>query len=73
MGIQNNSQALNPRYRRRHSLPLFVHADNNEWVDKAKNLMKTTGAEDISSTTEESFAILQRTEPQWIAKREVNI
>lgn len=33
---------------------LSVHADDNDWVKKAKDLMERTGAEDISSTTEES-------------------
>lgn len=33
---------------------LSVHADNSEWVDKAKDLLKRTGARDISSTGEAS-------------------
>jgi hypothetical protein len=33
---------------------LSVHCDNSDWVGKAKNLLKETGAEDISSTGEAS-------------------
>jgi len=29
-----------------------VHCDSSNWVNKAKNLLNSTGAEDISSTTE---------------------
>jgi hypothetical protein len=31
-----------------------VHCDNSDWADRAKNLMKSTGAEDISSAGEAS-------------------
>ena len=31
---------------------LSVHCDNSEWTDKAKELLKRTGAENISSTGE---------------------
>lgn len=33
---------------------MSVHCDNNKWRDDAKNILKETGAEDISSTTESS-------------------
>jgi hypothetical protein len=33
---------------------LSVHCDNSEWVSRAKDLLKATGAEDISSTGEAS-------------------
>ena len=33
---------------------LSVHCDNSDWVGKAKDLLKQTGAEDISSTGEAS-------------------
>jgi len=33
---------------------MSVHCDNSDWADKAKELMKSTGAEDISSTSEAS-------------------
>jgi hypothetical protein len=33
---------------------LSVHCDNSDWVSKAKDLLKHTGAEDISSTGEAS-------------------
>ena len=29
-----------------------IHCDNSEWVDRAKQILKDTGAEDISSTGE---------------------
>ena len=31
---------------------LSVHSDNSEWVTRAKEILKSTGAEDISSTEE---------------------
>ena len=31
-----------------------IHCDNSDWVTKAKDMMKATGAEDISSTGEAS-------------------
>ena len=33
---------------------LSVHCDNSEWVGKAKDVLKQTGAEDVSSTGEAS-------------------
>ena len=33
---------------------LSVHCDNSDWVGKAKDILKTTGAEDVSSTGEAS-------------------
>ena len=33
---------------------LSVHCDNSDWVKKAKDLLKQTGADDISSTGEAS-------------------
>lgn len=33
---------------------LSVHCDNSDWVSKAKDLLKHTGAEDVSSTGEAS-------------------
>lgn len=33
---------------------LSVHCDNSEWVDKAKDILKETGAEDVSSAGEKS-------------------
>ncbi|MBV8553721.1 MAG: general stress protein [Acidobacteriaceae bacterium] len=33
---------------------LSVHCDNSDWVTKAKDLLKRTGAEDVSSTGEAS-------------------
>lgn len=33
---------------------MSIHCDNSDWADKAKELMKSTGAEDISSSTEAS-------------------
>jgi len=31
---------------------LSVHSDNSDWTNKAKDILKNTGAEDISSTSE---------------------
>lgn len=31
---------------------LSVHCDNNDWTNKAKDLLETSGAKDVSSTTE---------------------
>jgi hypothetical protein len=33
---------------------LSVHSDNSEWTSKAKDILKRTGAEDVSSTGEAS-------------------
>jgi hypothetical protein len=33
---------------------LSVHCDNSEWVDRAKDLLKRTGAEDVASAGEAS-------------------
>jgi hypothetical protein len=33
---------------------LSVHADNSDWVKKAKDILSATGAEDVSSTGEAS-------------------
>jgi len=33
---------------------LSVHCDNNDWASKAKDILKHSGAEDISSTSEAS-------------------
>jgi hypothetical protein len=34
------------------SILLSVHADDSKWTDKAERILKDTGAEDISSTSE---------------------
>jgi len=31
---------------------LSVHADNSEWIDRAKKILEATGAEDIASSSE---------------------
>lgn len=43
-----------------------VHCDSSQWVDRAKELMKTTGAQDLSSTGEASadFAKTDKPEPR---------
>jgi len=33
---------------------LSIHCDNSDWVKRAKEILKNTGAEDISSTGESS-------------------
>jgi hypothetical protein len=42
---------------------LSVHADNSEWVKKAKDLLKETGAEDVSSTGEASADFAKTEKP----------
>jgi hypothetical protein len=37
---------------KRGNILLSVHSDNNEWREKAKNILEDTGAEDISSASE---------------------
>ena len=39
---------------RKGSILLSVHCDSSEWVTRAKDILKQTGAEDISSTSEAS-------------------
>jgi len=34
------------------SILLSVHADDSKWIDKAEQILKSTGAQDISSTSE---------------------
>ena len=40
---------------------MSVHADNSDWVDRAKEILKQAGAQDISSTGEAS-ADFQKTD-----------
>jgi hypothetical protein len=40
---------------------LSVHCDTSQEIDRAKELLKSTGAEDISSTTESSHNVLTGT------------
>lgn len=42
---------------------LSVHCDNSEWTSKAKDILKATGAEDISSTGESSADALKTDKP----------
>jgi hypothetical protein len=39
---------------RQGGILLSVHSDSGEWTKKAKNILETTGAQDISSTGESS-------------------
>jgi hypothetical protein len=39
---------------RKGGILLSVHCDNSEWVTRAKDILKQTGAEDISATSEAS-------------------
>jgi hypothetical protein len=52
---------------------LSVHCDNNDWASKAKDLLKQTGAEDVSSTGEASadYAKGERPAPRGAAKTAV--
>ena len=47
---------------------LSVHCDNSEWTSKAKDILKATGAEDISSTGESS-ADAQKTDRPLASNR----
>lgn len=40
-----------------------IHADNSEWVKKAKDILKATGAEDVSSTGEASADYAETDKP----------
>ena len=40
-----------------------VHCDNSDWVSKAKDLLKQTGAEDVSSTGEASADYAETDKP----------
>jgi hypothetical protein len=42
---------------------LSVHADNSDWVKKAKDLLERTGAKDISSTGEASADYVETDKP----------
>ena len=33
-------------------IPVSVHCDNSDWTGKAKDILKRTGADDVSSTGE---------------------
>jgi hypothetical protein len=46
--------SVGPSVRLRLAAVISVHCDNSEWVDKAKNILKGTGAEDIGSAGEKS-------------------
>jgi hypothetical protein len=41
-----------------------VHCDNSDWVDRAKNILKRTGAEDVSSKGEASADYVKTDKPQ---------
>jgi hypothetical protein len=42
---------------------LSVHCDNSEWTGKAKDILKHTGAEDVSSSGEASADVVQTGRP----------
>jgi hypothetical protein len=44
---------------------LSVHADNSEWVKRAKTILEQTGAEDISSTGEASADFAKSDRPAY--------
>lgn len=48
-----------------------IHADNKEWADKAKAILKQTGAEDISSAGEASADYAETDKPLRRAKGNV--
>ena len=49
---------------------LSVHSDDSQWTKKAEEILKSTGAQDVSSTGEASadFAKSDRPMPREVAK-----
>ena len=43
---------------------LSVHCDNSDWVKRAKDVLKRTGAEDISSSGESSADYAESDKPR---------
>jgi hypothetical protein len=43
---------------------LSVHCDNSDWVGRAKDVLKQTGAEDISSTGESGADFAESDKPR---------
>ncbi len=48
---------------------LSVHSDNSEWTSKAKDILKNTNAEDVSSTGEASADYAETDKPEARAAR----
>jgi hypothetical protein len=51
---------------------LSVHCDNSEWADKAKSILRITGAEDIASTSEAAADFAQADKPLPRSPRDVS-
>jgi hypothetical protein len=49
---------------------LSIHCDSHEWANKAKEMLKTTGAEDISSTGEAGADFAKTDRPMVKATRD---
>ena len=47
---------------------LSVHCDNNDWISKAKDILKNTGAEDVSSASESSADFAQSDVPVSLSR-----
>jgi len=43
---------------------LSVHCDNSDWVKRAKDILETTGAEDVSSAGEASADFAESDKPR---------
>jgi hypothetical protein len=54
---------------RQGGILLSVHCDNSEWTDRAKNLLKQHGAEDVSSTGEASADYAKTDKPYQTVQR----
>jgi hypothetical protein len=64
MGIpEYEAKRYEGRVKKGHIL-VSVHADNSEWIDKAKTILERTGAEDISSTKESTADFSKTDKPQ---------
>ena len=52
---------------------LSVHCDNSDWVKRAKDLLKQTGADDVSSTGEASADYDKSDKPHLRTDRETDL
>jgi hypothetical protein len=48
----SNDRFGNPRLNKGGCILLSVHADDSKWIQKAKEILEQTGADDISSNGE---------------------
>jgi hypothetical protein len=65
LGIPDHQERWYERQMRQGKILLSVHADDQEWASKGKQILMQTGAEDICSTVETggNFGETLRSEP----------